>query len=70
MQPAQAHGVPEPPPFITGYAADEWWEVAVELHHMGVLTRVDPAPLAAYCHAYGLWRMAAETLARMQDTTR
>jgi P27 family predicted phage terminase small subunit len=67
MQPEQAPGVPDPPPFITGYAAEEWWIVAVELHHMGVLTRIDLAPLAAYCHAYGQWRMAAETLARMQD---
>jgi P27 family predicted phage terminase small subunit len=66
MQPEQAPGVPEPPPFVTGYAADEWWTVAVELHHMGVLTRIDLAPLAAYCHAYGQWRLAAETLARMQ----
>jgi P27 family predicted phage terminase small subunit len=67
MQPPQAPGVPEPPPFIRGYAADEWWTVAVELHNMGVLSRIDQAPLAAYCHAYGQWRMAAETLARMED---
>src|SRR5262245_25665662 len=67
MQPEQALDVPAPPPFITGYAADEWWTVAVELHRMGVLTRIDLAPLAAYCHAYGQWRTAAEVLARMQD---
>src|SRR5215831_11018324 len=67
MQPPQAPGVPDPPPFITGYAADEWWTVAVELHNMGVLSRIDQAPLAAYCHAYGQWRSAAEVLARMQD---
>jgi P27 family predicted phage terminase small subunit len=67
MQPEQAPGVPDPPPFITGYAAEEWWIVAVELHNMGVLTRIDLAPLSAYCHAYGQWRMAAEALARVQD---
>jgi P27 family predicted phage terminase small subunit len=64
-QPAQAVDVPEPPPFITGYAADEWWTVGTELHRLGLLTKVDCAPLAAYCYAYGQWRMAAESLARM-----
>jgi P27 family predicted phage terminase small subunit len=64
-QPEQDIDVPEPPPFITGYAADEWWIVAVELHRLGLLTKVDVAPLAAYCHAYGQWRLAAEALAKM-----
>lgn len=27
--------------------------------------KVDSAPLAAYCHAYGQWRLAAEALERM-----
>ena len=58
--------VPEPPAFITGYAADEWWKTAPELHRLGLLTRIDVPALAAYCHAFGQWRMAAEALARMQ----
>ncbi|MDI2074029.1 MULTISPECIES: phage terminase small subunit P27 family [Bradyrhizobium] len=57
---------PEPPPFITGYAADEWWKTAPELHRLGLLTRIDVPALAAYCHAFGQWRMAAEALAKMQ----
>jgi P27 family predicted phage terminase small subunit len=64
-QPEQSIDVPDPPPFITGYAADEWWTVATELHRLGLLTKIDVAPLAAYCHSYGQWRMAAESLARM-----
>jgi P27 family predicted phage terminase small subunit len=67
MKPEQAIGVPDPPAFITGYAADEWWNVAVELHNLGVLTKIDCAPLAAYCYAYGQWREAAELLATMRD---
>jgi P27 family predicted phage terminase small subunit len=66
-QPEIAANVPEPPPFLTGYAADEWWTIAPELHRLGLLTIIDVAPLAAYCHAYGQWRMAAESLARMQN---
>jgi P27 family predicted phage terminase small subunit len=56
---------PEAPAFITGYAADEWWITAPELHRLGLLTRIDVPALATYCHAYGQWRLAAETLAKM-----
>jgi P27 family predicted phage terminase small subunit len=65
-QPEQHADVPEPPAFITGYAADLWWETAPELHRLGLLTIVDVAALACYCHAFGQWRMAAESLAKMQ----
>jgi hypothetical protein len=34
-QPEQDIDVPDPPPFITGYAADEWWTVATQLHRLG-----------------------------------
>lgn len=65
-QPEIAADIPDPPSFITGYAADEWWRTAPELHRLGLLTRVDIPALAAYCHAFGQWRMAAESLAGMQ----
>jgi P27 family predicted phage terminase small subunit len=65
-QPQQLPDVPDPPPFITGYAADEWWRTAPELHRLGLLTRIDVPALAAYCHAFGQWRMAAESLAKMR----
>jgi P27 family predicted phage terminase small subunit len=65
--PEIAKTCPEPPSFITGYAADEWWSVAPELHRLGLLTSVDVASLAAYCQAYGHWRTAEEALARMAD---
>jgi P27 family predicted phage terminase small subunit len=65
-QPEIAASVPEPPPFITGYAADEWWITGTELHRLGLLTKVDVPALAAYCHTFGQWRMAAEALAKMQ----
>jgi P27 family predicted phage terminase small subunit len=65
-QPEQLPDVPDPPPFITGYAADEWWSTGTELHRLGLLTKVDIPALAAYCYSYGQWRMAAEALGRMQ----
>jgi P27 family predicted phage terminase small subunit len=66
-EPQIAKTCPKPPPFITGYAADEWWTVAPGLHQLGLLSVVDIASLAAYCYAYGQWRLAAEALARMAD---
>ena len=65
LRPEQAADVPEPPPFIVGYAADEWWTVATELHRLGVLTKIDGATLAAYCQAYATWRDATELLASL-----
>jgi P27 family predicted phage terminase small subunit len=57
--------VPEPPPFITGYACDEWWRVAPELHRFGLLTIGDVMLFAVYCAAYARWRTAEEVLAEM-----
>jgi P27 family predicted phage terminase small subunit len=66
-QPEITADVPEPPPFVTGYASDEYWRIAPGLHAMGLLTIVDVAPLAGYCCAYARWREAEEALARMRD---
>jgi P27 family predicted phage terminase small subunit len=66
-QPEPFTDVPDPPSFVTGYAADEWWRTATELHRLGLLTKVDVPALAAYCYAFGQWKMAAESLHRMQS---
>ena len=66
-QPQIAESCPEPPPFVTGYAADQWWTVAPELHRLGLLTKVDVACLAAFCQSYARLRTAEEALARMAD---
>jgi phage terminase small subunit len=42
-RPAEA---PPPPTFLAGYACDEWFRVAPELHALGLLTAMI-APLAA-----------------------
>jgi P27 family predicted phage terminase small subunit len=67
LRPEQSADVPDPPAFITGYAADEWYCVATELHRLGVLTKIDLVPLAAYCQTYAVWREATEQLAAMHD---
>src|SRR5262245_56995628 len=66
-EPQIAKTCPEPPPFITGYAADEWWRTGPELHRLGLLTAVDVPALACYCYSYAQWRLASEALARMAD---
>jgi P27 family predicted phage terminase small subunit len=67
-EPVREPECPDPPPFVTGYAQDEWWRTAPELHRLGLLTVLDVAALAAYCMAYKLWRAAEETLTRMVDS--
>jgi P27 family predicted phage terminase small subunit len=64
-QPQVPAEVPEPPRFLSGYAADEWWRVAPELHRLGLLTVLDVGAFAAYCVAYAHWRTAEEALAEM-----
>ena len=64
-EPQIAESAPEPPPFVVGYAADEWWRVAGELHRLGLLTVLDVMPLAAYCESYKNWRRAVETMHAM-----
>jgi P27 family predicted phage terminase small subunit len=64
-KPEQIVDVPDPPPYISGYAADEWCIVTKQLMRLRMLTKVDVPALAAYCHAYGEWRTAVELLAKM-----
>ena len=66
-EPQIPESIPEPPPFLIGYAADEWWRVAGELHSLRLLTALDVMPLAAYCNAYARWRQAEEALAKMAE---
>ena len=66
-EPMRSEEVPEPPPFVVGYAADEWRRIAPELHRMKLLSILDVMPLAAYCAAYQRWRTAEEVTARMAE---
>jgi P27 family predicted phage terminase small subunit len=64
-EPEISPAVPEPPPFLTGYAVDEWRRVAPVLYRLSLLTLADLMPFAAYCQAYSRWRTAEEALADM-----
>jgi P27 family predicted phage terminase small subunit len=66
-QPQIPDDVPSPPPYLEGYAADEWLERAPELYRLGLLTTVDLAPFAAYCQSYHWWRTALEALRTMGE---
>jgi P27 family predicted phage terminase small subunit len=65
-QPERPAEPPEPPPFLAGYACDEWYRVAGELHRLKLLTILDISSLAAYCTAYARWRTVAEALAKIE----
>jgi P27 family predicted phage terminase small subunit len=59
-RPETPETVPEPPPFLEGYAAEEWRRIAPELYRLRLLTVLDVAPLAAYCESFKTWREATE----------
>jgi P27 family predicted phage terminase small subunit len=58
---------PEPPACLTGYALDEWYRLAPQLHERGLLSVLDVASFGAYCEAYKVWREASEMLARTPE---
>jgi P27 family predicted phage terminase small subunit len=66
-QPTIPEKCPEPPPHVTGYAADEWWTVGPGLHRLGLLTRADLPAFSCYCFAFGQWRLACEALSQMAE---
>lgn len=64
-EPVPPADLPDPPPYLSDYAREEWDRQAPILYSTGVLTAVDGTILAAYCMAYGHWRQAEEDLAKM-----
>jgi P27 family predicted phage terminase small subunit len=64
-QPKIPETTPEPPPFLSDYAKEEWRRIAPEVHALGLLTAIDLMPFGAYCEAFARWRTAEEALARM-----
>jgi P27 family predicted phage terminase small subunit len=66
-EPEVPESMPEPPPFLAGYARDEWWTTGPHLVRLGLLTLVDLQVFAAYCQSYATWRTALETLAAMAE---
>jgi P27 family predicted phage terminase small subunit len=58
-------GEANPPDFLLGYAADEWFRVVDELLRLKLVTIIDLHVLAAYCQAYSRWRTMEEKLAEM-----
>ena len=59
--------LPEPPPFLSEDARNEWWRFVPEMRALGLLTALDLMPLVAYCDAYGRWVVAERLLAAMAD---
>ena len=59
--------IPPAPPYLVGYASEEWDRIAVELDRLNLLTVVDVHVLAAYCQAFHLWRSATEMFTKMAE---
>jgi len=63
-EPKPELGIPEMPKDLPKAAAAEWRRIVPELAVLGVLTKVDRAALAAYCHAYARWFQAEREVRR------
>jgi P27 family predicted phage terminase small subunit len=57
--------VPDPPPWLDGYAAEEWRRVSEDLFATGVYAEIDETMLSAYCVAFQRWRHAEEDVRAM-----
>src|SRR5215472_8275414 len=64
-EPMPTADVPEPPDGLGEEATAEWRWITKELHHAGILTKLDRPALIAYCWSYGLWSQAERILAAM-----
>jgi len=66
-EPSFKIAIPTIPAHLNGPAKTEWRRVCKTLFHIGVLTEMDRAALAAYCQAYGRWVQAERALAKMNN---
>jgi len=54
--------LPSPPSALKGEALREWKRVTKALEPLKMLSKLDRAALAAYCSAYGRWKIATDAL--------
>jgi P27 family predicted phage terminase small subunit len=58
FKPTKPPEIPDPPPYLTGFALEEFNRLAPEIYSVGLLTNVDVTMFSCYCVAYHLWRDA------------
>ena len=63
-EPRPAPATPSCPAYLGEEARKEWKRLSRELAALGLLTRIDRGPLAAYCQAHALWVEAVRSLER------
>lgn len=51
---------PERPDYVTGYAAELWDRIVVELPRLGLLKDLDGPSLEMLCQSYSVWRKCVE----------
>ena len=62
----EARTIPEPPPFLSPHALEEWHRLAPGLFALKLLADADVGVFAAYCQAYGRWKDAENTLLELR----
>ncbi len=59
--------LPEPPSYLQGYGADEFFRLREELVRLRLLTPLDLSVFCVYCQSYARWRTAEESIASMAE---
>jgi len=54
--------MPRAPWWLDYHGRKEWDQVCIELHRLGLLTKIDKTALAGYCAAYSRWVKAEREL--------
>ena len=67
-QPRRAATCPEPPSWLSEYAAAHWRRTAPQLWETGLLTLLDETMFTVLCVSYGRWHEAEELLAVEEPT--
>lgn len=62
IQPPARSKVLAPPAHLSGEAKSEWKRLAPMLTKLGILSDLDRGAFAAYCQAYGRWKLAEDSL--------
>jgi P27 family predicted phage terminase small subunit len=64
-EPVAPSGDPEMPAKLPAAAKTEWQRILPELRQLGVLSKIDRAALAAYCHAFARWFQAEQEIRKL-----
>lgn len=68
QEPQPEGDLEQAPEWLSDEAREHWQEIAGELERIGVLTSLDGAAFATYCHTWARWRAAERDIEANGET--